>query len=135
MLTIIEEEQRRLSLRDSIFAREWIPKSTWKLSIPMSQGVIAAFYNPAAHQLEGLSPGKTMFTFPGEVPAHEQAYVNDLFPQGRFLKPSQSVINIAIQQDHTAVEYLRGCGRPVSREIDFSVHWGEKRNQIESMTS
>lgn len=133
MLTIIKEEQQRLYLRDSIFAQEWIPKSTWKLSFLTSQGVTAAFYNPATHQLEGVFPGLTMITFPSEVPLHEQAYVNALFPRGVLLKPSQNTIQNAIEQVLTAVQYLRRCGRSVSREIDFAIHWADNRNQMEKM--
>jgi hypothetical protein len=64
MLAIIGDEQQRLALRDSIFAQAWIPKSTWKLTIPMSHGVTAAFYDPATHRLTGLQPGITMMTYP-----------------------------------------------------------------------
>lgn len=135
MLAIIEEEQQRLALRDSKLAEVWIPKSTWKLSLPMGRGVVAVFYDPSAHSLGGLRPGSVMMTYPGEVPTDEKMYVEGLFPQGRFIKPSESEISKAIDQILLAVTFLRECGRPVSREIDFAIHWGNEKRQIESLAS
>ncbi|MGF6127900.1 hypothetical protein QF019_003111 [Pseudomonas frederiksbergensis] len=135
MLDIIEQEQQRLSQRDSLFARDWIAKTTWKLSLPMSRGVTAAFYDATAHQLRAIEPGLAMITYPGEVAVHEQTYVNGLFPQGLFLDPCENAIANVIDQVLGAVSFLRECGRPVSREIDFAIHWGDKRNQIERMAT
>lgn len=135
MLAIIEEEQQRLNLRDSKLAEVWIPKSTWKLSLPMGRRVVAVFYDPKAHSLGGLRPGSVMFTYPGGVPADEMMYVEGLFPKGRFVKPSESEISKAIDQILLAVTFLRESGRPVSREIDFAIHWGYEKSQIELMAS
>ncbi|MNY47845.1 hypothetical protein D3C86_1831430 [compost metagenome] len=76
-----------------------------------------------------------MITFPNEALTHEQMHVNDLFWAGRFLDPSESAISNAMDQVLLAVNYLRGCGRPVSREIDFAIHWGNSRTQIELTAS
>jgi hypothetical protein len=72
-----------------------------------------------------------MMTYPGEVPTDEKMYVDGLFPQGRFIKPSESEISKAIEQILLAVTFLRECGRPVSREIDFAIHWGNEKRRLE----
>jgi hypothetical protein len=135
MLAIIEEEQRQLALRDPKLAGAWISKSAWKLSLPMETGVTAVFYDPAAHSLGGLRPGLVMMTYPDNVPVDEQMYVSGLFPPGRFLKPSESKISKAIDRILQAVTFLRERGRPVSREIDFAIHWGAKKSQVELLAS
>lgn len=135
MLAIIADEQRRLTHRDSTFAQVWIPKSTWKLSVRMSRGVTAAFYDPKTHTLRGLSPGLAMMTFPGVVAVQEQKYVNSFFPEGRFLRPSESEVTEVIEQILQAVTFMRQCGRPVSQKIDFALHCGDEKSQIALLAS
>jgi hypothetical protein len=133
MLSIIGEEQAAFELRDPSLATEWIPKSTWKLSIPTASGVIAAHYVYGDNGIAGLAPGYTMMTYPSAVTMEEQECVNSLFPQGQFLEPSELAISNAVQQVLSAVTYLRSRGRSVSREIDFAIHWGDAKRQLEML--
>ncbi|MGY2294237.1 hypothetical protein ACW9H7_02050 [Pseudomonas yamanorum] len=131
MLSIIGEEQAAFERRDSNLAAVWIPKSTWKLSIPTGRGVVTAYYDYQANSMAGLAPGYSMMTFPSDVTTEEQEYVNSLLPKGQFLEPSELAISNAIQRVLSAVTYLRARGRSVSQEIDFAIHWGDEKSVFE----
>ncbi|MFA7893004.1 hypothetical protein [Pseudomonas putida] len=133
MLSIIQEEQGLFSERSPELARSWIPRSSWKLSIPMSTGVIAAFYDHENQGLSGLEPGRAIFTFPPETPSDDRAHVESLFSQGCFVAPSSETVTDVINQALVAVIYLRGRGIPISQEIDVAIHWGGSRRLLEVM--
>lgn len=131
MLAIIHDEQHKFIARKPELAKHWIPRSTWKLSIPMSNGVVAAFYDPEAQALSGLRPGLAMVTFPTETSAEDRIRVNEMFPDGRFIRPNSEAIDGATSQVLQAVSYLRKKGVSVSREIDVAIHWGDSRKLLE----
>lgn len=131
MLSIIGKEQAAFELRDPGLAAAWIPKSTWKLSLPTSRGVIAAYYDYEANGIAGLAPGFAMMTYPSDVTIEEREYVSNLFPQGHFLAPSEQAVSDAIHRVLSAVTYLRGRGRSVSQEVDFAIHWGDEKSMFE----
>ncbi|XBT42112.1 hypothetical protein ABNP32_15970 [Pseudomonas viridiflava] len=133
MLSIIQEEQDLFSERSPELARSWIPRSSWKMSIPMSGGVIAAFYDHENQGFSGLGAGRTILTFPTETLTDDRDRVESLFPQGRFVAPSSGVVTDAINQVLAAVTYLRGRGSPISQEIDVAIHWGGSRRLLELM--
>lgn len=133
MLSIIGEEQSAFELRDPSLAAMWIPKSTWKLSIPMGRGVVTAYYDYQSNGMAGLEPGYSMMTYPSDVTTEEQEYVKGLFPHGQFIEPSELTISNAVQRVLSAVTYLRSRGRSVSREVDFAIHWGEGKSQREML--
>lgn len=133
MLAIIQDEQHKFMARKPELAKRWIPQSTWKLSISMSNGVVAAFYDPGAHALLGLRPGLAMVTFPTETTADDRNRVNEMFPDERFKRPDSETVEGAISQVLQAVSYLRKKGVSVSREIDFAIHWGGSQRLLELM--
>ncbi|MEZ1437650.1 hypothetical protein QVM41_15350 [Pseudomonas shirazica] len=87
MLSIIQEEQDLFSERSPELARSWIPRSGWKLSIPMSRGVVAAFYDHESRGFSGLEAGRTILTFPPETLTDDRDHVESLFPQVRTPSP------------------------------------------------
>lgn len=133
MLAIIHDEQHKFIARKPELAKRWIPRSTWKLSIPTSNGVVAAFYDPGAQALSGLRPGLAMVTFPTETTVDDRIRVNEMFPAGRFIRPSSETIDGAISQVLQAASDLRKKGVSVSREIDVAIHWGGSRRLLELM--
>lgn len=135
MLSIIQDEQDKFAARKPELAKHWIPRSTWKLSIPMPQGVVAAFYDPEARALSGLRPGLAMVTFPPETTNDDRHYVDGMFPDGRFVRPTSDAVDDAISQVLRAVSYLRKKGVQVSQEIDVAVHKGLDRKLLERTAS
>ena len=133
MLSIIQEEQDLFSERSPELARSWIPRSSWKLSIPMNRGVIAAFYDHENRGFSGLEAGRTILTFPTETLTDDRDHVESLFPQGRFVAPSSEAVTDAINQVLAAVTYLRERSIPISQEIDVAIHWGGSRRLLELM--
>ncbi|MFK2910808.1 hypothetical protein [Pseudomonas sp. 3HC3] len=131
MLSIIQEEQDLFSERSPELARSWIPRSSWKLSIPMSRGVVAAFYDHESQGFSGLEPGRAIFTFPPETPSDDRVRVENLFPQGRYVMPSSETVSDAVNQVLASVTYLRGSGIPISQEIDVALHLGGSRRLLE----
>ncbi|MFV3316573.1 hypothetical protein [Pseudomonas sp. NY15374] len=133
MLSIIQEEQDLFSERSPELARSWIPRSSWRMSIPMSRGVVAAFYAHENQGFSGLEPGRTIFTFPPETPSDDRAHVESLFPQGRYAIPSSETVSDAVNQVLASVTYLRGRGILISQEADVAIHWGGSRRLLELM--
>ncbi|MFJ9993426.1 hypothetical protein ACIQSO_22150 [Pseudomonas putida] len=131
MLAIIHDEQHKFIARKPELAERWISQSTWKLSLPMSSGVVAAFYDPEAQALSGLRPGLAMITFPTETTAEDRIRVHEMFPDGRFMQPYSEAIDSATSQVLQAVSYLRKKGVSVSREIDVAIHCGDSRRLLE----
>lgn len=133
MLSIIQEEQDLFSERSPELARSWIPRSSWKMSIPMSRGVVAAFYDHENQGFSGLESGRAIFTFPPETPSDDRAHVESLFPQGRYAIPSIETVSDAVNQVLASVTYLRGRGILISQEADVAIHWGGSRRLLELM--
>lgn len=133
MLSVIREEQSLFSERSPELARSWIPRSSWKMSIPMSRGVIAAFYDHESQGFSGLGAGRTIFTFPPKTPSDNRKHVESLFPQGRYAAPSSETVSDAINQVLASVTYLRVRGISISQEIDVAIHWGGSRKLLELM--
>lgn len=133
MLAIIQEEQDLFSERTPELARSWTPRSSWKMSIPMSRGVVAAFYAHENQGFSGLESGRTLITFPPETLSDDRAHVESLFPQGRYVIPSSETVSDAVSHVLTSVTYLRGRGVPISQEIDIAIHWGGSRMLLELM--
>ncbi|WP_339649864.1 hypothetical protein [Halopseudomonas pelagia] len=120
MLEIIEAEQEAFRRRHwyTSGTADWIAKTSWKLTLPMSisgeNTIISAAYDPASSGLLGISPGTAIFTFPDAVSESEQAIVTARINQA-LAKEDVGVVISAIQ---ASVEFLIAQGRPVSREID-----------------
>nr|NLU60420.1 hypothetical protein [Pseudomonas sp. BIGb0427] len=131
MLSIIQDEQEKFAARKPELAKHWIPRSAWKLSIPMPQGVVAAFYDPEARAISGLRPGLAMVTFPPEATGDDRQHVDGMFPDGRFVRPTSDAVHDAISQVLQAVSYLRKMGISVSQEIDVAIHKGNERKILE----
>ena len=133
MLSIIQEEQDLFSEQSPELARSWIPRSSWKLSIPMGIGVVAAFYGHENQGFSGLEPGRAIFTFPSETPINDREHVEGLFPRGQYVTPSGETVSDAINQVLASVTYLRRRGIPISQEIDVAIHLGCSRRLLELM--
>ncbi len=131
MLSIIQEEQDLFHKRSPELARSWIPRSCWKMSIPMSRGVTAAFYDHEKQGLSALVSGGTIFSFPPGTPSDARDHVESLFPQGHYVAPSREIVCDAIRQVLASVTYLRGRCIPISQEIDVAIHWGGSRRLLE----
>ena len=129
--SIIQEEQGLFRSRSPVLAEEWTPKSSWKMSIPWGDGVVAAFYDYSAESFRGVEPGVAIFTYPSGVTEAEKRHVESHFAKGRFIEANEEEITKVIEQVLGAVCYLRSLGRPVSREIDFAVHRVSGRAEFE----
>src|SRR5690606_21029468 len=115
MLRIIEAEQEAFRRRHGYASgtADWIVKTSWKLTLPMSIGgentIISAAYDHASNGLLGISPGTAILSCPDAVSESEQAISTDRINQALANEDVGGVIS-AIQ---AAVEFLIAQGRPV----------------------
>lgn len=130
MIEIIEAEQMAF-LRHHNHAPDavdWARKTSWKITLPLKEGVIAAQYSFKDGAFIGAPPGHALFTYPPAISIASRALVAGAVREALNDDDPQRIVKAIA----SAVEHLHDCGEPVSRVVDFLIHSGAGMMEINS---